>query len=601
MSWTKKEKEEILKQPFKIWPDPGPNKTYGPTPKQRTLFDIPHKHSLDVVLSIGGGRSGKTVSATARGLQYALEHPGCSLIIGADSGTLLDRTAKEEWRKRLSTHEDWDHPVIYRRPTTHTKRMRLINGSTIWFLHFSEFKILRGTEAVFVHIEEAALLKGRRAVDELIRRLSGSQAKVRQLVLTTNPEETGGWLSEAFALRQFKPDYQGPPIPIGKRCECQFCTQCLEQRDQHFIYIDGICPECKYKKETTCPGDQEFWRVIRSSATENQHLPVGYASGIKSSVSAAEYKLFTEGKLLDLRTGYVYKNFDSTNVLPFDQKLDKEKDLYWSFDFNVSYQCSVICQEMETPNGTIVNVIDELVIPEAGPEHVAKEFLKRYKDYDGTIYIYGDPAALNRKVSSNDVSQFQTIYDILTNPKTAGEEFAQIAPKKVVVTVKKVKRMTKVPVMGRVRSVNGMFKNDDGTKKMFINPSCRYLIRSLEDLKWKESMGSAAIDTQVDKNAAKNPDKESVHVLSHPTDALGYYIYKKYPKDEEPVQPAWAQIPGESTVEINPDGTVNEYRPYVGPEDVEQKIEEIDYEDSVMGLLEQMGALGGGGELDFFW
>lgn len=611
-------RDEILerRKQFRVWPQPktcekrclftgqescGICLPYGPSEKQRKMFiekleERPHLHPLDIFLFDGANRAGKTATAVARTIQYLLEYPGSTALVGAANLPILERSAKEEWRKRFSIQGDWDHPLVLRKPTAQTKCLRLKNGSKAWFIHFSDYQILRGVEADIIHIEEASLLPSEDSMNELVRRLSGSKGPIKQLILTTNPEESKGWIYEKFSLKQNEPGYDGPTLPIGDTCSCNVCSPCLNIRKEKVEFVDGRCPKCNAAKENNCPGDQEFFRVLRVASWDNSHLPSDYVDNMRSSMSEEYFQLYGEGKLVELRKGKIYKSFSKHNIHPVDIELDYGKPLIWSFDFNVSYQCSVVCQERQTKLGTIVDVIDEIVVPEAGPEQVAREFLSRYGDYNGPIIIYGDPSALNNKTGSNDPSQFQVVYEILTNPKKAGMD--DISPKKVEVTVKKIKGQTKIYVVSRVESTNSMLKNASGEIRLYLNPKCRYTILSLEDMRWMENQNNTSqMDTRCDKLAAKSPNKRVLHLLSHPTDALGYYIYKKFPIVPKNEMPTFVQVPGDRILEYD-NHNIKEYNPYYPDPPPEAKREP----QSLMELLNYLNEdTTQEGDLPWFW
>jgi hypothetical protein len=505
--------------------------------------------------------------AAARALWFMTKYPKVEIVIGAKDMPMIDRTIKKDIKKLLTIHSDWDHPIVDKYPTDKRQTLRLINGSVCTFIHFSEFEKLRGMEANYIHIEEASLLPSADVIEELQRRLSGTKAPIRQLLLTTNPEEQLGWVYDTFNLKQFREDYVGPKLPIGKHCKCQFCQECLKKGiDQ--VYENAVCPRCSSKKTTGCAGDQEFFRVIFMNPDKNYHLPDDYYQSVKSGVSEEKFALYSEGKIIELRQGFIYKNFSRNNLYSEPGiPVDYSKDIYWYHDFNISFMCSVLCQMRETPGGSHVDVVDEIVVSEQGPEQVAEAFLDRYPEYNGTIYMDGDPSALNDKVRRNDTSQFQIIYNILTNPSSAGLKYAHIKPKNVVVLAKKIKGNTKIAVLPRVDSTNQLLKNPEGQIRMMINPHCQWLIRSLEAMRWKEGMDSV-MDVQCDKNAMNATNKKTLRLLSHPTDALGYFTYKNFPVIKPQGIPLFATIPGEISFEISSTG---EYKETVHEDKKKQK------------------------------
>jgi Phage terminase large subunit len=544
----------LLKEPFKIFPEAKVGGTYGPMGPQKDVIEIPHKHPLDVVLVFGGARGGKSVIACAAGLQYLLRFPGSEIIIGAENMPLINRTIKEEYRKRLTITSDWDHPLVARHgyPTVQKQKLQLINGSKAHFIHFNDYEILRGMEAVFAQIEEASIIGDSRPLQELIRRMSGKQAAQRQIIITTNPEESKGWLYDTFSLKQFEPGYDGPRLPIGKPCTCQFCQKCLNIMDapQEILFESDRCPRCGFPKEGDCPGNQEYFRVVFINPHDNPHLPSDYIQSVKAGMDERTFQLYTEGKIIELREGKAYNSFSRKSIYRNRKDLDYEKDLIWSFDFNVSYQCSVVIQEWEDETGTLhSDVIDEIVLPDAGMIDVAEEFLNRYGTFPKTIWLDGDPAQFNNDSGDkSEATKLQKIYNRLTS-----------APHnlKVKFLLRKIPGKTKISVIPRVDSVNEVFR----LGKLFINPHCSYLIRSLEELKWRPALGTqtTSLDTQCDKNAAKHSDKTITHLLSHPTDALGYYIYKRYPIVEKAPRPLAAYLPGGGIITSTRDGEVIEF------------------------------------------
>jgi Terminase RNaseH-like domain len=71
-----------------------------------------------------------------------------------------------------------------------------------------------------------------------------------------------------------------------------------------------------------------------------------------------------------------------------------------------------------------------------------------------------------------------------------------------------VYRTKPYPVVNRINAVNAMLRNANGRARLFIDPKCQHLIRSLEGLTYKEG--------------TRIPDKSTG--LDHAADALGYLI-----------------------------------------------------------------------------
>src|SRR6185436_14265999 len=125
-------------------------------------------------------------------------------------------------------------------------------------------KVLRGMDADIIHFEEACLLPDEASYRELVLRLSGRKGKLRQLIMTTNPEGGGGWITETFKLAQLRDDFRRDKEELSKPCCCHLCSRCLVTIPEEYVpeYEDGICPKCQHVKDNECPGNQEFVRVI---------------------------------------------------------------------------------------------------------------------------------------------------------------------------------------------------------------------------------------------------------------------------------------------------------------------------------------------------
>jgi hypothetical protein len=612
----------VSKSTFNLWPVPEDGLPYGPQPKQRLLFieelpeedtfvqginiKRPHKHPMDVVLYIGAARSGKTLSATARVIKYMLNYPGSTAIIGAENYRLLGRSALNEWKNRFTEQTEWDHlkkknRLIMRRPTQNDQRVVFNNGKTnsppsqAYFLYFSNPEILKGIDADIIHFEEADLLPDEGAFEELLARLSGRKGPLRQLILTTNPVKANkGWIRDKFKLWQLKEDFKGTPEPIVPPCECHLCQYCLNagKGKWEFVKNGKSCtergskcpnPECYFiskigkpaEKDNDCPGNQVFYRVIQTESDDNIHKPSDYSQSASRGMSAKTAAGMLKGQIEENSEGLVYEAFSEDNVYKFPEPVDYQKELIWTLDFNYDPQSSIICQEHETDTGFLVKVLDEIILWNSLPEHAAKEFCSRYDKYRDTqklIRIYGDPSALWGTGRDLKPTFYKTIIDILRSPTEDGRpgfnvKLMMAPPQRGKLEKGETKEYVKIPVSGRVDCTNAMLRNALGEIRLRINPSCKYLICSLENVVWDDS--GNFIDKKIDKYA-KRKTKDIVRPMTHPTDALGYYIYKRFPMIKSKKGVMILQSPGDSTTIIS-----------------NNKISSISYEDRALEELEQ--------------
>jgi hypothetical protein len=508
-----------------------------------------------------------TVAAVARILQYLLRYKGSLAVIGASNYPLLQRTALKEIQDRFTNIVPWDFmrdakPIILKKPSQNDKRIILANGSQALTIHFNNPEVLRGIDADIIMFEEACLLPNRDSFDELCRRLSGRKGPLRQLILTTNPEKTGGWMSKTFKLKQ-KPDKNGDYPPINDPCKCHFCQNCLNKKKGNFHYLNQTgdisiekgskCPTCNESKESNCPGKQVFWRVIRTATMDNQHAPQDLNQTMLQNMDAKSAALYVEGKLdVEFRESYVYRSFtEINNVNEIDIIPDYTKPLFWTLDFNFDPQCSVICQEIEEDGDFHIRVLDEIILWNALPEHAAEEFCLRYEDYKESglpVYIYGDPSGLYGVGDGLILSYFQKVRDVLVKN---GFEVKVMMKKPDPNANTKIKERVKIPVAERIEAVNALLCNAEDPPKIRIkiNPKCEHLIMSLAGLQFTED--GKGIDKKVDKNAGRSSNKLEVHLMSHPSDAFGYYIYKRFPvfRNKRGIT-TFFQVPGEAPLEL---------------------------------------------------
>lgn len=548
---------------FKVWPEV-PGFPYGPRPKQKLLFieelpdedtwvedpsgemvnlKRPHYHPIDAVLYQGGARGGKSAASVARSLSFLLKYPGSTAIIGAISYPVLKRTMLKEWGNRFKRRSPWDDykykdRVLIKKPTQNDMSAVLANGSQAFFLHLTDDEILRGIDADIIAFEEASLIPSESSFEELGRRLSGRKGPVRQIILTTNPTSRGGWLDEKFKLHQLRSNFTGVPEPICKPCNCHLCTKCKAE------YEDGRCPNCDHPKANDCPGNQVWMRVIQTKSSDMDVIPEDYVESMEAFMDEKTHRVFVGGSTEDVRAAEVYKSYSEDNVFKTDQPLDMDKDLIWTLDFNFEPQCSVICQEHETTAGFQIKVLDEIVRWNALPSDAANAFCKhpevvKWSESNRTVYIYGDPAGLYGTGNNLVPSFYKTIHEILLK-QGFDVKIMMHRPDKDAA----IKEPVKIPVAGRVDAVNAMLRKDDQIRLM-INPRCQNLRRSLSEVRWSED--GKNIDKAIDRRAARK--QADVSVMTHPTDALGYYVYKRFPVLKNKSGMPFIQFPGDAVYE----------------------------------------------------
>src|SRR5690606_16536890 len=124
-----------------------------------------------------------------------------------------------------------------------------------------------------------------------------------------------------------------------------------------------------------------------------------------------------------------------------------------------------------------------------------------YGVYPLNITCYGDPAGEQRS-SSADKTDWRIV-----------KQWASRNSDRFKVTFKV--DSAHPTQKARVAAMNGMLRNHAGEHRMFIHPSCKELIKDLEEVAWKQGA-----TTQIDKDADSK--------RTHASDALGYMCEKEF-------------------------------------------------------------------------
>lgn len=357
-------------------------------------------------------------------------------------------------------------------------------------------------------------------------------------------------------------------------------------------------------KELYCPGNQPFWRVIHCKTEDNFCLPPTLIQELKASQDEANFAMFTEGQILDLGVTKAFPAFSfDYNTNSQDVPISIEKDIHWSHDHNTRPRCSIIAQEYPQPdNEVLIQIVDGIVMFDThepvlkeeglklveknpalqldesfiekyrvrgvGPEHVAQEFVKRYKEWNElsekkrTVFLHGDHTALNAKMSPFSKNEFQVIHDILVD---AGFN-VEICVKKM--TNEKIQ----INVADRLAVTNWMLRDKDGRVRIRINrgpQGCKYLLKSLEDTE-KIVKDKEAVDKKCDELAAKATNTKKLHLVTHSAEALGYYLVRRFNLIKVPEGFKFLYVPGQPVLHFDDKGST-----YYSDEDKAKEEEKI--------------------------
>lgn len=230
------------------------------------------------------------------------------------------------------------------------------------------------------------------------------------------------------------------------------------------------------------------YKIIKGRTENNIFLPDSYVEDLRDQYPENLIEAYLNGEFVNLNSFNVYTSFNRIDNNTKYELTENDKILHIGMDFNVGKMSAVISLLDEEEHE--ISVVDEIFGVLDTPEMITT-IKERYPDHK--IYIYPDAAGAQRKSANASISDIKLL-------QQAGFM---------------LRKSNKNPLIkDRVMSVNSMFKNGKGLKRLFINvKKCPILTENLEQ--------------QIYDSKTGQPDKTQNQ--DHMIDALGYLIYKLYP------------------------------------------------------------------------
>ena len=196
----------------------------------------------------------------------------------------------------------------------------------------------------------------------------------------------------------------------------------------------------------------------------------------------------------------VVKYWSNENINP-DIRYCPDLDIFWSLDFNVNPSMSTLAHY----DGKKFFVFDELVLNNVITQDVVDEFVRRYpsSEFKATVQICGDASGKYRKTQSK-YSDYAIIINTLA--KDGYRYNLNLRP-------------FNPPVAARVNAFNNQVLGNDGERRLFVHPRCKWLIYNMKNLRYKE--GTNIID---EATPAQLADDNAKLYLGHIFDAVSYMV-----------------------------------------------------------------------------
>ena len=305
---------------------------------QKEFLEIPHDHSLDVVLYQGGFGSGKTFSGALLGILLCRKYPGIRGLVGAQTFPVVRDTTLVQYFEHLD-NLGYRKGVHYEYIKTEAKLI-FNNKSEVLFKYFEDDKKLKSLNLGFVEIEEMSDVP-ESTFNMLLGRLRQAGIPKYRLFGHTNPETTKGWIYKTF-VENPKPNY----------------------------------------------------RLIIAPTTQNIFLPDGFVDNLKQTYDPEYFRINVLGEFGDYCKGLITKGFSKNNIKNINYQVDLP--LHICCDFNVDPMCWILAHKTDNK----VFFFDEVVLENTNTTYASEEFYSRYSSHKGDIIINGDASGDNRSANS---------------------------------------------------------------------------------------------------------------------------------------------------------------------------------------------------------
>jgi hypothetical protein len=229
--------------------------------------------------------------------------------------------------------------------------------------------------------------------------------------------------------------------------------------------------------------------LYRAKSTDNPYLPPDFIEGMRENFSPAMLKSYLDGEFTNLTQASVYPEFDrALNASGIEGPTESDV-VYVGIDLNVN-RCWLVCC-IQRGNG--IHVVAEHIARDTPDliERLQNEYAAWIEH--GQLVVCPDASSQSRSTKNAGISDFGLM-------KAAGL---------------RLQTQSSNPfIRDRVLTVNSLILNAKGERRLFVHPSCKGVIRGLEQ--------------QAYNQATQQPQKGDGGELdlSGQNDALGYALWQ---------------------------------------------------------------------------
>ena len=236
------------------------------------------------------------------------------------------------------------------------------------------------------------------------------------------------------------------------------------------------------------------YSAVLAEPFENRHLLAkieDFYTRLRDSYDEKFYLQEVMGSYVSMDGGRVYSSFErDVHLRPLT--VNPREPLWWTLDFNVDPMSSLVAQRVDG----VVAVVGEIVIRHGTTSQACEKFMEQYGSHQAGVVICGDASGYQSQTTgATDYDMIQDYFAVNSNTKV--EQRAQ---------------KCNPSVRERINVMNRQLKTAAGTVGMFIDPTCKELVKDLEEVCFKE-------DTM-------QIDKDRDRLRTHLSDALGYLVWQ---------------------------------------------------------------------------
>ena len=226
--------------------------------------------------------------------------------------------------------------------------------------------------------------------------------------------------------------------------------------------------------------EESEWDSFQFTTLEGGMVSAEEIEQAKQDIDIRTFRQEFEGTFENY-AGAVYYNFHPVDNVK-KKEIDWSKPLHIGLDFNVDPMSASVSQI----DKDIVHFVDEIVIYSSNTDEMVEEIRDRYGSKT-KIFVYPDPACRQRKTSAGGKTDLTILQNAGFNVKC---------------------KLRHSPVRDRINAVNSRLKSADGNRYIYVNPTCKTIIKGLQ--------------RQIYKENTNIPDK--AEGFDHMNDSIGYLI-----------------------------------------------------------------------------